>query len=71
MSDTITRDEAMRMLGGYPDTRDEVARLRRAVADAHDLAHRLAISHGVAGTRGEAALFDVGDVLGAALRGGA
>lgn len=70
MSDTITRAEAARLLGGYtPDAHAEVRRLRAAITAAHDLAHRLAVSRGIAGTRGEAALFDVRDVLSAALRG--
>lgn len=43
--------------------------LVQAVAEARDLAGRLAVSKGIAGTKGESALLDVRDALAAALRG--
>lgn len=44
--------------------------LLQTITEARDLAHKLAISRGIAGTKGETALLDVRDLLARALGGG-
>ena len=58
----------LRLMAAAPDLAATVIALHARIAEARDLAHRLAVSKGIAGTKGEAALLDVRDLLAAALR---
>ena len=69
----ITADEARELLdydwhdGCGRDLAATVIALHARIAEARDAANRLAVSRGVAGTKGETALLDVRDLLARAL----
>ena len=71
---TITAAEARELLdrdwhdGCGRDLAATVIALHARIAEARDAANRLAVSRGIAGTKGEAALLDVRDLLAAAMR---